>query len=98
MGTANYSRGDASVGTEPLLYPVGQAADSPAPVSAFRAQGSIMTCRNGTSPCPAGANAIEAAPGRRRILQRFHGDFSALVRGIHRSPCDRPSIPVPCED
>ena len=73
VGTANYSRGDASVGTEPSLYPVEQAADSPAPVSAPCAPGSIMTSQSATSPCFAGVIAIVAAGNGRESYKDFMG-------------------------
>jgi hypothetical protein len=73
VGLANYSPGDASVGTEPSLYPVEQAADSPAPVSVPCAQGSIMADGNATSHWVAGIIAIVAARDGGKSYKHFMG-------------------------
>jgi hypothetical protein len=73
MGTANTSRGDASVGTEPPLYPVELAADSPAPIYPRHVQGAIMTGWNVTSPYFAGFVAIMATRDGVESYEHFMG-------------------------
>jgi hypothetical protein len=87
LGSANYSRDDASVGTEPGLYPVEQQADSPAPVCTHRVEISIINRRNATSPCFAGSIAIVAASGGLQSYEHFMGISPDVMRRPDRPPC-----------
>src|SRR3954452_24099558 len=89
--------GDASVGTEPSLYPVEQAADSPAPVSALRARGPMAADWNATSPYFAGVIGIVATANGPESYKDFMGisrpvapNRQAAARGnMHSGPMRR---------